>query len=106
MIFAEEATELAISPKTGDFVAFASELQWWIAEVLAIDKEQDDVKLNVMHPPGPAEHFYWPDTETMWTSTTNVLKIISFSTSPKIPEFTITKELSDELDLPLDCNFG
>ena len=87
-------------------MAFAHEFQWWVGEVIAIDKEQDDAKINVMYPPGPAQQFFWQDEEKMWTSITNILKIVSFSTSTKISDYVITKELSNELDIILDNNFG
>ena len=59
------------------FVCCSYDGFWWIGMVEEIDSEQNDLKMNFMHPHGPAKNFYWPSREdSCWVPYDKVLNPI------------------------------
>lgn len=46
--------------KRDDFVIAMYEGEWWVAKVLSVNRENNDVEVSFMHPPGPRTTFRWP----------------------------------------------
>ncbi|MGH0161709.1 UNVERIFIED_CONTAM: hypothetical protein FKN15_041214 [Acipenser sinensis] len=41
----------------GDWLAVVYDDHWWLAKVIAVDAEENDVKVEFLHPHGPNPHF-------------------------------------------------
>ena len=64
------------------FVACRYDSFWWIGVINKIDKEQNDVKIQFMHPHGPSKRFTWPSSDDVcWIPTANILTQINVPTT-------------------------
>ena len=55
-------------------VACVYEEVWWIGIILEIDKEQEDVQVNFLHPHGPSQSFHWSHVDDIcWVPITHIL---------------------------------
>ena len=56
-------------PKKNDYVACLYDGKWWVSLVIDVSKEEEDCRVNFMHPPGPKKNFRWPVREDIcWVS--------------------------------------
>ena len=46
--------------RINDYIACRYDEQWWIGLIEEVNKEEEDVKISFLHPPGPAASFIWP----------------------------------------------
>jgi len=70
-----EQTQLAsYFPKRQEFVACRYDNLWWIGIVMKIDTDEQDCKVNFLHPPGPKRNFYWPiEMDTCWVPISDII---------------------------------
>ena len=56
------------------YVACRYDEKWWIGVVEEVNEMEQDVKINFLHPPGPARSFRWPRRpDVCWVPTTDVI---------------------------------
>ena len=59
------------------FVTCLIDRQWWLACVLHLSPDESQVKLKLLHPPGPANSFKYPPSEhTITIAIKDVLTIV------------------------------
>ena len=57
-----------------NYVAFVYDRKWYIGIITEIDKEMCELKINSMHPPGPALSFIWPTRlDSVWVPLPTIL---------------------------------
>ena len=58
----------------GKFVAFVYDLRWYIGCVTQISMDDNELKINSMHPHGPANAFRWPTRhDEVWVTADRLL---------------------------------
>ena len=63
-------------------VACVYEEEWWIDIILEIDKEQDNVQVNFLHPHCPSQSFHWPHVDAnCWFPITHILCTVEVTTT-------------------------
>ena len=62
------------SVRLNEYVACRYDGKWWIGVVEEVDKVEQDVKINFLHPSGPARSFRWPrKPDICWVAITDVI---------------------------------
>ncbi len=76
------STEDDIPPETiSGFVTCMIDGKWWLACVLQLSPDESQVKLTLLHPPGPSSSFKYPQAEhTVTVATNNILTIVDART--------------------------
>lgn len=60
--------------KHGSYIAATYDNSWYIGVVEEIDTEHEDLKINFMHPKGPAASFHFPEHEDVcWIPCVHIL---------------------------------
>lgn len=77
-----QASGITISSlKPGVHIAYAYEDQWYLGAVTETSDEHEDVKVNSLHPQGPATSFKYPERrDELWVPLANVLACVELST--------------------------
>ena len=72
------ASENDIPPESiSGFVTCLIDRKWWLACVLCLSPDESQVKLKLLHPPGPASSFKYPTSEpTITIAIKDVLTIV------------------------------
>ena len=72
------ASEDDIPPESiSGFVTCLIDRKWWLACVLCLSPDESQVKLKLLHPPGPASSFKYPPSEpTITIAIKDVLTIV------------------------------
>lgn len=61
----------------GKFLSIVYDHKWYIGVVQELDRTNDDLLVNFMHPNGPSRSFYWPQQEDLcWVPFQHVLCVI------------------------------
>jgi len=67
-------------------------MEWWIGIIREVDKEQDDARINFMHPHGPSQSFHWPQVDDMcWVPITHLLCSVDTPTTITGRQYSITQ---------------
>lgn len=76
------STEDDIPPESiSGFVTCVVDGKWWLACVLHLSPDESQVKLMLLHPPGPSSSFKYPPTEhTVTVATRHILTIVDTRT--------------------------
>ena len=45
------------------YIACVYNVKWWVGLVEEVDKDNNDIYVNFMHPFGPSKTFFWPARE-------------------------------------------
>ena len=60
--------------RLNEYVACRYDEKWWIGVVEEVNEVEQDVKINFLHPPGPARSFRWPSRpDVCWVPITDVI---------------------------------
>ena len=60
--------------RLNEHVACRYDEKWWIGVVEEVDRVEQDVKINCLHPSGPARSFCWPrKPDVCWVGIANVI---------------------------------
>ena len=68
-----------------EYVACCYHGKWWIGVVEEVDKKEQHVKVNFLHPSGPARSFWWPRRpDICWVAITDVICEVQARVTTKI----------------------
>ena len=82
------------------YIACKFDGYWWIGVVTEIDKINKEFLIDGMHPNGPSEQFYWPDTQDLfWVPLDSILLLLQSPVEIHNRNFTFSKEIKDKLKL-------
>ena len=63
--------------KLNDYIACRYGGQWWIGLVEELNRLEQDVQVNFLHPHGPSRSFHWPTRRDIcWVSLTEIICLI------------------------------
>ena len=87
----------AIDISVSDHVSCMYEKKWWLGVAMEVDKEENDVLVNFMHPAGPARSFHWPAIEDQcYVPLTHILRKIDSPVTASGRQYYInSKEMSE-----------
>ena len=73
------ATRVSINDcKPMCFVACLYDGFWCVGMILAVDEQNQEIKVNFMHPHGPANSFFWPRRKDIcWAPSSTILCLIN-----------------------------
>lgn len=81
---AQEHSNNQINIQIGQYVSCLYDGKWWLGNILEINAEYEDVKVQFMHPPGPAASFHWPVREDVcWVPNAHILCRIQVPTTTR-----------------------
>ena len=86
-----QETELEIDSISG-YVTCEYNGEWWLAFVLAVDRENSEVKLTFLHPNGPSRSFKYPSTpDILFVPSSDILTKVEPRT-PTGRTYSLTKK--------------
>ena len=56
-----------------DYVSCLYDNKWRVGIITNADKEEEDVQVKFMHPPGPSRSFQWPHVDIYWVPNDHIL---------------------------------
>ena len=83
--------------KVMSYTACVYDEKWWVGLVEEVDKDNNDIYVNFMHPFGPLKTFFWPakeDTCHAALSSTSMILSIPTTTTSRYYSFA-PKDLED-----------
>ena len=76
-----------------DYIACKYDGRWWIGLILEVDTVQLDAQVKFMHPPGPANTFFWPlKDDVCWVPLQQIFCKIATPITATGRSYTITVE--------------
>ena len=62
---------------TSGFVTRVVDTKWWLACVLELSPDENQVRVTLLHPPGPSNSFKYPASEhIVMVSTKDILTVV------------------------------
>ena len=92
------------SVRLNDYVACRCDDKWWIGVVEEVDRVERDVKINFLHPSGPAS-FRWPrKPDVCWVAITDVICHIQAPVTATGRTYKIDEQDSRNINARLSMN--
>ena len=87
-----------------NYIACKYDGRWWIGLILKVDTVQLDAQVKFMHPPGPANTFFWPlKDDVCWVSLQQIFCKIATPITATGRSYTITvKDFTTIMDVHAD----
>ena len=76
-----------------DYVTCLYDNKWWVGIKIGIDREEEDMQIKFMHPPGPSRSFQWPNIDDIcWVPNEHILYKIDIPTTSSGRSYNIKQE--------------
>ena len=84
--------------RAGTHVAYIYEGNWYAGAILDVEMDENDIKVNSLHPNGPAKAFKFPErVDELWVPAQNIIRQICLTTENH-RQYNLTQSIQDEIE--------